>query len=112
VSDLTIIALAPKAKSFKKDSLGLLLRTQSELLDLKLRVDEARTNPITDRELETAIALIGLKVIVLEQRLEVYEYHHGETKEYLKVKEALEGFMLEHDEMMDEFREWFEDARQ
>ena len=106
------LTIVPKPKSFKKDSLELLLTTQSELLALKLRVDEARTNPITDKELESAIALTGLKVIVFEQRLEMYEYHHGETKEYLKVKEALEGFMLEHNEMMDEFREWFEDARQ
>ena len=105
------LTIVPKPKSFKKDSIDLLLTTQSELLALKLRVDEARTNPITDRELETAIALTGLKVIVFEQRLEMYEYHHGETREYLNIKEALEDFMLEHDELMDEFREWFEDAK-
>ena len=49
------LTIVPKPKSFKKDSIDLLLTTQSELLALKLRVDEARTNPITDKELETAI---------------------------------------------------------
>ena len=31
-----------------------------------------KNQPITDRELETAIALTGLKVIKFEQRLEMY----------------------------------------
>ena len=103
--------LAPKPTSFKKDSLDLLLTTQSELLPLKLRVDEARTNPITDRELETAIALTGLKVIELENRLRIYNYHHGETKDYAKVKEELDSFLTEHDELMNEFHYWLMDAR-
>lgn len=105
------LTIVPKPKSFKKDSIDLLFTTQSELLALKLRVDEARTNPITDRELETAIALTGLKVIVFEQRLEMYEYHHGETKEYLEMQDALDDFKLEHDELMEEFSEWFENAK-
>ena len=75
------IKLAPKPKSFKKDSLDLLLKTQWELVVLKARVDEARINPISDKELETAIALTGLKATLFERRLEMYEYHHGETKE-------------------------------
>ena len=107
-SNLTIAA---KPKSFKQDSIDLLLATQSELNALKLRVDEARINPITDRELETAIALTGLKVIKFEQRLEMYDYHHGETQEYLKVKEELDNFLSEHDELMNEFHYWFEDAK-
>ena len=111
MSDLINIALAPKPKSFKKDSLELLLTTQSELNALKLRVDEARTNPITDKELETATALTGLKVMKLEQRLKAYDYHHGETKEYLKVKEELDSFLTEHDELMTEFHWWLVDAR-
>jgi hypothetical protein len=105
------LTLAPKPTSFKKDSLDLLLTTQSELLPLKLRVDEARTNPITDRELETAIALTGLKVIELENRLRIYNYHHGETKDYAKVKEELDSFLTEHDELMNEFHYWLMDAR-
>ena len=105
------LTLALKPKSFKKDSIDLLLATQSELLALKLRVDEARTNPITDKELETAIALTGLKVIKFEQRLEMYVYHHGETREYLEMQDALDDFKLEHDELMEEFSEWFEDAK-
>ena len=88
-----------------------MLTTQSELLPLKLRVDEARTNPITDRELETAIALTGLKVIELENRLRIYDYHHGETKDYAKVKEELDSFLTEHDELMNEFHYWLMDAR-
>jgi hypothetical protein len=105
------LTIVPKPKSFKKDSIDLLHATQSELLALKLRVDEARTNPITDKELETAIALTGLKVIVFEQRLEMYVYHHGETQEYLEMQDALDDFKLEHDELMEEFSEWFEDAK-
>jgi len=105
------LTIVPKPKSFKQDSIDLLHTTQSELLALKLRVDEARTNPITDKELETAIALTGLKVIKFEQRLEVYVYHHGETQEYLEMQDALDDFKLEHDELMEEFSEWFEDAK-
>lgn len=105
------IKLAPKPKSFKEDSIDLLLTTQSELLALNLRVDEARINPITDRELETAIALTGLKVIKFEQRLEMYVYHHGQTQDYLDMQNALDDFKLEHEELMEEFHEWFEDAK-
>ena len=105
------ISLAPKPKSFKKHSLDLLLKTQWELIALKVRVDEARINPITDKELETAIALTGLKAIVFERRLEMYEYHHGETKEYWKAKYDYEGFLLDNEELIYEYREWLEDAR-
>ena len=114
MSDLINIALAPKPKSFKKDSLKLLLTTQSELLPLKLSVDEARTKVVItdeDRELETAIALTGLKVVELENILRIYDYHHGETKEYLKVKEELDSFLTEHDELMTEFHYWLVDAK-
>ena len=94
------LILAPKPKSFKKDSLKLLLKTQSEILPLKLSVDEARTKAVSesDKGLETSIALTGLKVVELENRLRIYNYHHGETKEYLKVKEELDSFLTEHDE--------------
>ena len=105
------LTIAPKPKSFKQDSIDLLLATQSELNALKLRVDEARINPITDRELETAIALTGLKVIKFEQRLEMYDYHHGETQEYIDLHDALDDFKLEHEELMEEFHEWFEDVK-
>ncbi len=103
--------LAPKPKSFKKDSIDLLHRTQSELNAIKLRVDEARINPITDRELETAIALTGLKVIKFEQRLEMYIYHHGQTQDYLDMQDALDDFKLEHEELMEKFHEWLEDVK-
>ena len=105
------LTIAPKPKSFKKDSIDLLYITQSELNALKLRVDEARINPITDRELETAIALTGLKVIKFEQRLEMYIYHHGQTQDYLDMQDALDEFKLENDELMEEFDEWFEDVK-
>jgi len=36
------LIIVPKPKSFKKDSIDLLLTTQSKLIALKLRVDEAR----------------------------------------------------------------------
>lgn len=104
------ISIAPKPKSFKKDSIDLLRTTQSEFYALKHRVDEARINPITDRELETAIALTGLKVIKFEQRLEMYVYHHGQTQDYLDMRDALDEFKLENDELMEEFDEWYEDA--
>jgi hypothetical protein len=105
------LAIASKPKSFKQDSIDLLNKTQSELFALKLRVDEAKINPITDRELETAIALTGLKIIVFEQRLEVFVYHHGETQEYIDMQDALDNFKLKHKELMEKFHEWFEDAK-
>ena len=105
------VKLVPKPKSFKKDSLDLLHRTQSELNDLKARVDEARINPITDKELETAIALTGLKATVFERRLGMYEYHHGETKEYWIAKYDFEGFLNDNKELMHEYRVWFENAK-
>tara|TARA_Y100000816_G_scaffold98811_1_gene68811 strand:- start:528 stop:863 length:336 start_codon:yes stop_codon:yes gene_type:complete len=105
------LTIVPKPKSFEKDSLDLLHTTQSELDALKLRVDEARINPITDRELETAIALTGLKVIKFEQRLEMYIYHHGQTQDYLNMQNALDEFKLENDELMEEFDEWYKDAK-
>ena len=105
------LTMVLKPKSFKKDSIDLLRTTQSELNVLMLRVDEARINPITDRELEIAIALTGLKVIKFEQRLEMYVYHHGETLEWVDMQNALDDFKLEHEELMEEFHEWFEDAK-
>ena len=105
------LTIAPKPKSFKQDSIDLLLTTQSELNALKLRVDEARINPITDRELETAIALTGLKVIKFEQRLEMYIYHHGQTQDYLDMQNALDDFKLENGELMEEFHKWLEGAK-
>tara|TARA_B100000886_G_scaffold330258_1_gene280510 strand:- start:1936 stop:2268 length:333 start_codon:yes stop_codon:yes gene_type:complete len=105
------LTIAPKPKSFKQDSIDLLLATQSELNALKLRVDEARINPITDRELETAIALTGLKVIKFEQRLEMYIYHHEQTQDYLDMQNALDDFKLEHEELMEEFHDWLEDVK-
>ena len=105
------LTIVPKPKSFKKDSLDLLHTTQLELLALEVRVDEARTNPITDKELETAIALTGLKIIVFEQRLEMYIYHHGQTQDYLDMQDALDDFKLEHEELMEKFHEWFEDVK-
>jgi len=105
------LTLALKPKSFKKDSLDLLLKTQRELVVLKARVDEARINPIADKELETAIALTGLKATVFERRLGMYEYHHGETKEYWIAKYDFEGFLLDNEELMHEYREWLENAK-
>ena len=105
------IKLAPKPKSFKKDSLDLLLKTQWELVVLKARVDEARINPISDKELETAIALTGLKATVFERRLEMHKYHHGKTKEYWIAKYDFEGFLLDNEELMNEYRVWFESAK-
>ena len=105
------IFLAPKPKSFTKDSLDLLLKTQLELVVLKAHVDEARINPFTDKELETAIALTGLKATVFERRLEMYEYHHGETKEYWIAKYDFEGFLNDNKELMHEYRVWFENAK-
>ena len=46
-----------------------------------------------------------------EERLEMYVYHHGETQEYSEMQDALDDFKLEHDELMEEFSEWFEDAK-
>ena len=103
--------IATKTKSFKQDSIDLLHKTYSELNALKHRVKEARLNPTKERELETAIALTGLKVIKFEQRLEMYIYHHGQTKDYLDMHNALDVFKLENDELMGEFHEWFEDAK-
>ena len=105
------LTIAPKPKSFKQDSIDLLHTTQSELNALKLRVDEARINPITDRELETAIALTGLKVIKFEQRLEVFIYHHGQTQDYLDMQNALDDFKLENGELMEEFHKWLKEAK-
>lgn len=105
------ISLAPKPESFKKDSLDLLLKTQWELVALKARVDEARINPITDEELETAVALTGLKATLFERRLEIFEYHHGKTKEYWIAKYDFEGFLQDNEELMHEYREWLKDAR-
>ena len=105
------ITIAPKPESFKQDSIDLLQKTLSELLSLKLRVDEARINPFTDKELETAIALTGLKVVKCEQRLEMYVYHHGETQEYIDMQDALDDFKVDHEELMEEFCEWLEDAK-
>ena len=105
------ISLAPKPQSFKKNSLDLLLKTQWELVVLKVRLDKARINPITGKELETAIALTGLKATVFERRLEMYKYHHGNTKEYWIAKYDFEGFLFDNKELMHEYREWLEDAK-
>ena len=105
------MTIALKPESFKQDSINLLQKTQSELNALLLRANQARISPVTDRELETAIALTGLKVVKFEQRLKVFVYHHGKIQDYIDMKEALDNFKLKHHELMDEFHEWLEDAK-
>ena len=73
------------------------------------RVDEARINPITDRELETTVALTGLKVISLNK--ERCMFIIMERLKNLKVKEELDNFLTEHDELMNEFHYWLVDAK-
>ena len=41
----------------------------------------------------------------------MYIYHHGQTQDYLDMQDALDDFKLEHEELMEEFHEWFEDAK-
>ena len=89
------IKLVSKSKDFKRDSSLGLLTTQRELLKYMIKVTdliakeaENKMNQVKGlkvyKDLDRYYKLTALKALDLGDKLEVYEYHHGRTTEFLE----------------------------
>ena len=106
-------------KNFQQDSELALLETQAELLKLMIKVtefvEEISRNKIhgverlnVRKELDTHQKLVELTSWQLEDKLDIYKYHFGETQRYLEVSEQHAEFLEENEALVAEFLEWAE----
>jgi len=116
---LTELSLAPTPKNFQRDSDIALLSTQAELIKLMSKLskfekqkEDNKLNSVQDMKVFKGIyryhKLMGLKYWELNEDLEVYKYHFGETNTYLKISSELEIFLEEHQVYILDFFAWFE----
>ena len=120
-SDPPKLKIVSKSKNFKRDSTVGLLKTQSELLRFMTKVtnliakeSENKMNKVKDlkvyKDLDKFYKLTALKAWDLSDKLEIYEHHHGRTKEFLEVSSFYEEFLIEQEELMTQFLSWVEDG--
>jgi len=113
------LKLAPTPKNFQRDSDIALLSTQAELIKLMSKLSKFekqkevnKLNSVQDMKVFKGIyryhKLMGLKYWELNEDLEVYKYHFGETNTYLKISSELEIFLEEHQVYILDFFAWFE----
>ena len=113
------LKLAPTPKNFQRDSDSALLSTQAELIKLMSKLAEFekqkadnKLNSVQDMKVFRGTykyhKLMGLKYWKLTEDLELYKYHFGETKTYLKISSELENFLAEHQVHILDFFAWFE----
>ena len=113
------LKLAPTPKNFQRDSDIALLSTQAELIKLMSKLSKFekqkevnKLNSVQDMKVFKGIyryhKLMGLKYWELNEDLEVYKYHFGETNTYLKISSELEIFLEEHQVHILDFFTWFE----
>ena len=106
-------------KDFQKDSELGLLETQAKLLKLMLKVTEFveeisrnKMNGVESlsvhKELDSHQKLVGLTSWQLQDKLDIYKYHFGETQRYLEVSEQHAEFLEENEALVAEFLEWAE----
>jgi hypothetical protein len=118
-SDPPKLKIVSKSKNFKRDSTVGLLKTQSELLKFMIKVtnliakeSENKMNKVKDlkvyKDLDKYYKLTALKAWDLSDKLEIYEHHHGRTKEFLEVSSFYEDFLIEQEDLMTQFFLWVE----
>ena len=106
-------------KDFQKDSELGLLETQAKLLKLMLKVTEFveeisrnKMNGVESlsvhKELDSHQKLVGLTSWQLEDKLEVFKYHFGETKRYIEISKQHADFLEENEALVAEFIEWID----
>jgi hypothetical protein len=108
------LELVSKSKDFKRDSTLGLLNTQAELLKFMIKVTdliakeaENKMNQVKDlkvyKDLDRYYKLTALKALDLSDKLEVYEYHHGKTKEFIETQVFYDQFLIEQEDLMTQF---------
>ena len=120
-SDPPKLKIVSKSKNFKRDSTVGLLKTQSELLRFMTKVtnliakeSKNKMNKVKDlkvyKDLDKYYKLTALKAWDLSDKLDIYEHHHGRTKEFLEVSSFYEDFLIEQEDLMTQFFLWVEDG--
>ena len=115
------IKLVSKSKDFKRDSSLGLLTTQRELLKYMIKVTdliakeaENKMNQVKGlkvyKDLDRYHKLTALKALDLGDKLEVYEYHHGRTTEFLETQAFYDQFLIEQEDLMTQFFLWAEEG--
>lgn len=118
-SDPPKLKIVSKSKNFKRDSTVGLLKTQSELLRFMTKVtnliakeSKNKMNKVKDlkvyKDLDKYYKLTALKAWDLSDKLEIFEHHHGRTKEFLEVSCFYEDFLIEQEDLMTQFFLWVE----
>lgn len=113
-NDLELVA---KSKNFKRDSTLGLFKTQRKLLKLIVKVAdliakeaENKLNKVEDlkvyKDLDRYYKLTALKALDLSNKLEIYEYHHGKTKEFMETEAFYNQFLIEQEDLMTQFFLW------
>ena len=113
------LKLAPTPKHFQKDSEISLLINLRDLIKLMLRASEMvgeqsrnKKNGFEDislhKNLKKQHKLVCLKSWKLEDQIEIYKYHFGETEHYIDVCERHAEFLEEHETLINQFFEWIE----
>jgi hypothetical protein len=111
--------IVPQPKDFKRDSSLGLLTTQGELLKFMIKVTDLiakeaknKMNQVKDlkvyKDLDRYYKLTALKALDLSDKLEIYEYHHGKTKEFLETQAFYDQFLIEQEDLMTQFFLWAE----
>jgi len=114
------LKLAPTPKHFKKDSDISLLINLQDLLKLMLKASEMvedqgknKKNGFEDinlhKNLKKQHKLVCLKSRELENQLEIYKYHFGETDQSIDVFIRHSEFLEDHEDLMEAFFGWVED---
>ena len=115
------IELVSKSKDFKRNSSLGLLTTQRELLRFMIKVTdliakeaENKANLVKDLKVYKALdryyKLTALKALDLSDKLEIYEYHHGKTKEFIETQAFYDQFLIEQEDLMTQFFSWVEEG--
>ena len=113
------LKLVAKSKDFKRDSNLGLLKTQRKLVKFMIKVTdliakeaENKMNQVKDlkvyKDLDRYYKLTALKALDLSDKLEVYEYHHGRTTEFLETQAFYDQFLIEQEDLMTQFFLWAE----
>jgi len=113
------LEIVSKSKDFKQDSTLGLLKTQRKLVknmikvtDLIAKEAENKMNQVKDlkvyKDLDRYYKLTALKALDLSDKLEVYEYHHGRTPEFLETQAFFDQFLIEQEDLMTQFFLWAE----
>ena len=113
------LKLAPTPKHFQKDSEISLLINLRDLIKLMLRASEMvgeqsrnKKNGFEDislhKNLKKQHKLVCLKSWKLEDQIEIYKYHFGETEHYIDVCKRHAEFLEDHEVLMEAFFGWIE----